>query len=41
NAETVVVVGERDLANGEVTVKDMGTGEEEQVDRNAITDVFD
>ena len=28
NAETVVVVGERDLANGEVTVKDMASGNE-------------
>jgi histidyl-tRNA synthetase len=28
DAETVVVVGERDLANGEVTVKDMASGDE-------------
>ncbi len=28
NAETVVIVGERDLANGEVTVKDMETGDQ-------------
>ena len=28
NAETVIVVGERDLANGEVTVKDMASGAE-------------
>ncbi|GAB6879836.1 histidine--tRNA ligase [Halorubrum gandharaense] len=28
NAETVVVVGERDLANGEVTIKDMASGDE-------------
>ena len=28
NAETVVVAGERDLANGEVTVKEMASGEE-------------
>jgi histidyl-tRNA synthetase len=28
NAETVVVVGERDLANGEVTVKDMRSGDQ-------------
>ncbi|RDZ90049.1 histidine--tRNA ligase, partial [Haloferax sp. Atlit-6N] len=28
NAETVVIVGEQDLANGEVTVKDMGSGEQ-------------
>ncbi len=37
NAETVVVVGKRDLENGEVTVKDMESGEEEQVDRDAVT----
>jgi len=28
NAETVVIVGERDLANDEVTVKDMGSGDQ-------------
>ena len=28
NAETVVVVGERDLANGEVTIKEMESGDE-------------
>ena len=28
NAETVVIVGERDLANGEVTIKDMESGAE-------------
>src|SRR6056297_424342 len=28
NAETVVVVGERDLENGEVTIKDMETGDQ-------------
>ncbi|MFW6317598.1 MAG: His/Gly/Thr/Pro-type tRNA ligase C-terminal domain-containing protein, partial [Halorubrum sp.] len=31
NAETVVVVGERDLANGEYTVKDMESGDETTV----------
>ena len=31
NAETTVIVGERDLENGEVTVKDMETGDQEQV----------
>ncbi|MDY6768677.1 MAG: histidine--tRNA ligase, partial [Candidatus Nanohaloarchaea archaeon] len=36
NAEQVVVVGERDLENGEVTVKDMETGEEENVARDDI-----
>ena len=28
NAETVVIVGERDLENGEVTIKDMATGDQ-------------
>jgi histidyl-tRNA synthetase len=28
NAETVVIVGEQDLANDEVTVKDMVSGEQ-------------
>ena len=31
NAETVVVVGERDLANGEYTIKDMKSGDETTV----------
>ncbi|WP_255194131.1 histidine--tRNA ligase [Natronobeatus ordinarius] len=31
NAETTVIVGERDLANGEVTVKDMESGDQVQV----------
>jgi len=31
NAETVVVVGERDLANGEYTIKDMESGDETTV----------
>jgi histidyl-tRNA synthetase len=31
NAETVVIVGERDLADGEVTVKEMETGDQLQV----------
>jgi len=31
NAETVVVVGERDLENGEYTVKDMASGDETTV----------
>lgn len=30
NAETVIIVGERDLADGVVTVKDMATGDQEQ-----------
>ncbi len=32
NAETVVIVGEQDLANDEVTVKDMDSGDQVQVD---------
>ncbi len=31
NAETVVIVGEQDLANNEVTIKDMETGDQLQV----------
>lgn len=31
NAETVVIVGEQDLANDEVTIKDMGSGEQTTV----------
>lgn len=31
NAETVVIVGERDLADGELTIKDMETGEQTTV----------
>jgi histidyl-tRNA synthetase len=31
NAETVVIVGEQDLAEGQVTVKDMASGEQTQV----------
>ncbi len=31
NAETVVIVGERDLAEGQVTLKEMATGEQAQV----------
>lgn len=32
DADETVIVGERDLAEGEVTVKDMATGEQEQRD---------
>jgi len=28
NAETVVIVGERDLENGEITLKEMATGDQ-------------
>jgi histidyl-tRNA synthetase len=31
NAETVVIVGEQDLANDEVTVKDMASGDQTTV----------
>jgi histidyl-tRNA synthetase len=31
NAETVVIVGERDLADGEVTLKQMSSGDQQQV----------
>jgi histidyl-tRNA synthetase len=36
NAEQVVVVGKRDLADGNVTVKDMASGSDEQVARDAV-----
>ncbi len=31
NAETVVIVGEQDLANDEVTIKDMASGDQTQL----------
>lgn len=40
NAENVVVVGERDLENGEVTVKDMESGDEEQAPRSDIVEMI-
>jgi histidyl-tRNA synthetase len=40
NAEELVIVGERDLENDEVTVKDMDSGEEEQVDLDGLRDYF-
>jgi histidyl-tRNA synthetase len=36
NAETVVIVGEQDLANGEVTVKDMDSGDQTTVPVDAF-----
>jgi histidyl-tRNA synthetase len=41
NAETVVVVGERDLADGEVTVKDMQSGDETNVPVDAFPGEFE
>ncbi|MFW6153107.1 MAG: histidine--tRNA ligase [Halobacteriota archaeon] len=38
NAETTVIVGERDLADGMVTVKDMATGEQERRPLDAFLD---
>jgi histidyl-tRNA synthetase len=38
NATWVVVVGERDLSEGVVTVRNMHTGEEELVETNAVVD---
>ena len=37
-AEYVVIIGERDLENGNVTVKDMESGDEQQVDRDEVID---
>ncbi|MFB6159001.1 MAG: histidine--tRNA ligase [Candidatus Nanohalobium sp.] len=36
NAKRVLIVGERDLENGEVTVKDMDSGDEEKIDRDEV-----
>lgn len=38
NAETVVVVGQRDLAEGKVTVKEMDSGEEERIKRSGVAE---
>ncbi len=38
NAERVLIVGERDLENGEVTMKHMDTGEEEQLDEDGVVE---
>lgn len=36
NAKRTLIVGERDLENGEVTMKHMETGEEEQLDKDEV-----
>jgi len=36
NAETVVIVGERDLENDEVTIKDMNSGDQTTVPVDAF-----
>jgi histidyl-tRNA synthetase len=41
NAETVVIVGEQDLANGEVTVKEMRTGDQTTAPVGAFPGEFD
>jgi len=41
NAETVVIVGEQDLANDEVTVKDMESGNQTQVPVDAFPGEYD
>jgi histidyl-tRNA synthetase len=38
NAERVLIVGERDLENDEVTMKHMDSGEEETVDRDSVVE---
>ncbi len=40
NTQKLVIVGERDLKKGEVTVKDMASGEEEQVDLKSLEGYF-
>ena len=41
NAETVVIVGERDLENGEVTVKDMESGDQTTASVDAFPGEYD
>jgi len=41
NAETVVIVGERDLENGEVTVKDMASGDQTTVPVDSFPGDYD
>lgn len=38
NAEKVLIIGERDLENDQVTVKDMDSGKEEELDRGEVID---
>lgn len=38
NARRVLIVGERDLDNGEVTIKHMDSGDEEQVDEEEVVE---
>jgi histidyl-tRNA synthetase len=38
NAERVLIVGERDLENDEVTMKHMDSGEEETLDRDEVVE---
>jgi histidyl-tRNA synthetase len=38
NAERVLIVGERDLENNQVTMKHMDSGEEEQLDRDEVVE---
>ncbi|MFB6147309.1 MAG: ATP phosphoribosyltransferase regulatory subunit, partial [Candidatus Nanohaloarchaea archaeon] len=40
DADRVVIVGERDLENDEVTIKHMDSGEEEQVDTGRVVEHF-
>ncbi len=40
-AKFVVLVGARDLENGEVTIKDMETGNQEQIPLESVADVLD
>lgn len=41
NAEHVIIVGERDLENDEVTIKEMDSGEEKNVDRDEVVDYLE
>jgi len=41
NAKKVLIVGEKDLKDGKVTIKDMGSGEEEKVGEDNVVDYFE
>jgi len=38
NAKRVLIVGERDLENNEVTMKHMDSGEEENLDKDQVVE---
>lgn len=40
NAEKVLIIGERDLKENSVTVKDMESGDEEKIDKDSVLEYF-